>query len=450
MNIRFWGAAGEVTGSAYEVTVNGNKFFVDMGMFQGVDSDKKNHRIPDVDFSKINCCLLTHAHLDHCGRIPMMFANGFMGKVWATQPTIDLVEIVWRDALKIAQMDNGLANTLYGDVDVNTAISRLSPVEYLKWFEVCDGVRARYFDAGHILGSASVEIVVTEGNSVKRVVFSGDLGNYPSPLVKITEGPSAADFVVMESTYGNRFHQPRGEEEKIIASVCRDAFERGGTVLMPAFSLERTQEFLHMFDHMRRNGNIPSEMPVYLDSPMGLRATTVFEKYPQYFNEHMRDHFLKDDPFDFPGLHLLFSAKESHRIDKSDESKIIIAGSGMMTGGRIVAHAKKYLPEEKNIIVFSGFQSPGTLGREILDGNKEIVIDSLRIPVNAQVVEITTMSGHADQGQLLGWLSNINGVKTVFLSHGEDDARLALEQKLGESPHIAKVVRPQYGESYSV
>jgi metallo-beta-lactamase family protein len=449
MNIRFWGAAGEVTGSAYEVTVESGRFMVDMGMFQGEKSEEKNRRIPETDFSIIKGCVLTHAHLDHCGRIPMMFAGGFMGKIWATKPTIDLVEIVWKDALKIAQLENGLSRTLYSEIDVNSALSMLTPVEYMQWLEVIPGVKARYFDAGHILGSASVELLITEGKKTKRVVFSGDLGNSPSPLVKMTEGPKAADIVVMESTYGNRFHKPRGEEEAIISQICNRAFDDGATVLMPAFSLERTQEFLHMFDHMKREGMINARMPIYLDSPMGLRATAVFEKYPEYFNEHMREHFIKDDPFDFPELVISVNSNQSHRIDQSEEAKVIIAGSGMMTGGRIVAHAKKYLPLEKSVIIFSGFQSPGTLGREILDGAREVVVDGLKIPVNAQIEEITTMSGHADQGQLLGWLSGIEGVSTVFLSHGEEEARAVLKDEIIAGMKV-EVVCPLYGESFSV
>jgi metallo-beta-lactamase family protein len=267
--------------------------------------------------------------------------------------------------------------------------------------------------------------------------------------VKMTETPTAASTVILESTYGNRLHDPRGTEEKIIADICNEAIDKNSCVLMPAFSLERTQEFLHMFDHMKRKKLIPDNLPVYLDSPMGLRATTVFENYPNYFNEHMREHFMSDDPFDFPGLKLVVNSGESHRIDDSSGAKVIIAGSGMMTGGRIVGHAKKQLSDPATTIIFSGFQSPGTLGRQILDGAQSVLIDGLEIAVRAKVVEISTMSGHADQRQLLDWVSGISGVTKVILTHGEDVAREELSQKVQEEIG-AEVFKPILGEKILV
>lgn len=443
MKIRFWGAAGTVTGSAYEVETLPGNFMVDMGMFQGEDLEEKNKDFPEIEIAKLKFLLLTHAHLDHCGRVPMLYGHGFSGKIYMTAPTKELVEIVWLDAIKVAKSNQMLA--VYTEDDVTQALNSIVVVEYGQVFSPMPGLKIKYYDAGHILGSSSIEIDVDEGGVSKRVIFSGDLGNYPSPLVKVTENPGKADYVVMESTYGDKLHQPRGEEEKIISECCRKIMGNNGTLLIPAFSLERTQEFLHIFDHLKKKRYISPDLSVFLDSPMGLRATAVFENYPQLYNEHMKEHFSADDPFDFPGLILVESARQSHQVTRIGEPKVIIAGSGMMTGGRVVGHAKSLLSLESTIVLFSGFQVPGTLGRAILDGEKEVFIEGERTIVAAEIVSIGSMSGHADQKQLMEWLGKISGISKVVLTHGENEPRSVLAGKVKESG-VSEVYQPQFGE----
>jgi len=284
---------------------------------------------------------------------------------------------------------------------------------------------------------------VKDGENWRRIVFSGDLGNEPSPIVGEIARPENAEIVVMESTYGNREHKERGEEVQLLERVCVEAEEKGGTVLMPAFSLERTQELLHIFDHLKKEGKVKESLPVFLDSPMAMRATAVFLKYPDYFNEQLEKHHSNDDPFDFPGLELVEGMGESKKINGRLGAKVIIAGSGMMSGGRIIFHAARWLPDEKTVLIITGYQAEGTLGREIVDGAKRVVILGREIEIKARVEEITTMSAHADRSQLLEWVEAIKGVKKVVLTHGEEVGRDGLEAGLENK---VEVVKPEFNE----
>lgn len=426
LKITFLGAAGEVTGSCFLLETASEKILVDMGMFQGEGADEKNHDELLFDPKDINGVVLTHAHLDHCGRLPILAQKGFKGDIWATKPTIDLASLVLFDSAHIA--DENLKRSgefpLYMDSDVSQTIAQCKPLEYDQWQNIGKDFKFRLLDAGHILGSASVE-VKADG---KSLVFSGDLGNDPSPLVKSTEVPQSADVVMVESTYGDRIHPPRGEEVTKLSAACKEVESTGGTLLLPAFSLERTQELLHLFDHLKKTGQVSNELVIYLDSPMGLKATAVFERYPSFLNSHLQEHQRGDDPFDFPGLTLIQHSNQSKRIWKAVGAKVIIAGSGMMSGGRMVMHAKHYLPRKNTIVLFTGYQASGTLGRRVFEGSKQVLIDDELVDVNAKVEEIQTMSGHADQKQILDWLRQIKGIKQIVLIHGENDARQTLRE----------------------
>lgn len=441
MKIKFLGAAGEVTGSCFLVEAGNERVLIDCGLFQGREADEKNRR--PLSTGELTGVILTHAHLDHCGRLPLVLHEGVKEGIFMTPATYDLTGIVLYDATKVAK--DRLVQ-LYTEDEVAAVLGKVKTVDYGVKTKVGHNFEFRFLDAGHILGSASVELKVEDGGKERRIVFSGDLGNEPSPIVKQIEEPYEAEIVVMESTYGDRDHEERGKEMKLLEEVCLAADETGGTVLLPAFSLERTQELLHLFDHLKKEGRISNELQVILDTPMGSRATEVFKRYPQYFNVEMQRHLGSDDPFDFPGLVEIRSSRESKEINNKLGAKVIIASAGMLTGGRIVFHAARWLPDEKTSLIFPGFQAKGTLGREILDGKRLVRILGRPVEIKAKIYEITTMSSHADRTQLFDWVNQIRGVRRVFLVHGEEKSREALAKGL-----IGKeVVMPELGEEHSV
>ncbi len=435
MKLKFLGASGTVTGSCYFLQSKETGVMVDCGMFQGVkEVDELNFSKPNIDFSKLNAIVLTHAHLDHCGRLPLLLKYGFDGVVYMNEPTKALAEIVMLDSAKIARED--ATNTMYEEDDVYRFLKKVVLVDYHTPFDIGE-FEVTMYDAGHILGSTSLLFV--EKSSGKKLLFSGDLGNSPEPLLMPTETVKSADFVVMESTYGDEKH-PAGDEADILASIVSDAERIGGVVLIPSFSIQRAQELLYAFDQIKKDGRVSQDTVVFLDSPMALRTTEVYREYPGLYSQKLKLQVKNDDPFDFPGLMLCDSVEKSKQIKNYPGTKVIIAGSGMMTGGRILHHATNYLSDPKNTIIFVGFQAEGTLGREIKSGKKEINIWGNNVEVRAQIKEIKTMSSHADQDQLKIWLSKISGVKKVYLTHGEDIARLVLKE----------IIKNDYGDEVNV
>lgn len=435
MKLKFLGASGTVTGSCYFLQGDKTGVMVDCGMFQGVkEVDELNFAKPNIDFSKLNAIVLTHAHLDHCGRLPLLLKYGFDGVVYMNEPTKALAEIVMLDSAKIARED--ATNTMYEEDDVYRFLKKVVLVDYHVPFEIGD-FEVTMYDAGHILGSTSLLFV--DKSTGKKLLFSGDLGNSPEPLLMPTEIVKSADFVVMESTYGDEKH-PAGEEADIIAEIVAEAERVGGAVLIPSFSIQRAQELLYVFDQLKKDGRVSEETVVFLDSPMALRTTEVYKDFPGLYSQKLKSQAKKDDPFDFPGLMLCDNVEKSKQIKNYPGTKVIIAGSGMMTGGRILHHAANYLPDPKNTLVFVGFQAEGTLGRDIKSGKKEINIWGNNIEVRASIKEIKTMSSHADQDQLKSWLSKIDGVKKVYLTHGEDIARLVLKE----------IIKNDYGDVIDV
>ncbi len=435
MKLKFLGAAGTVTGSCYFLQGKNTGVMVDCGMFQGIkEVDELNFAKPNIDFGKLNAIVLTHAHLDHCGRLPLLLKYGFDGVVYMNEPTKALAEIVMLDSAKIARED--ATNTMYEEDDVFRFLKKVVLVDYHTPFDIGDFEVVMY-DAGHILGSTS--LLFTEKSSGKRLLFSGDLGNSPEPLLMPTETVKSADFVVMESTYGDEKH-PAGEETDIIAEIVAEAERVGGAVLIPSFSIQRAQELLYVFDQLKKDGRVAQETVVFLDSPMALRTTEVYRDFPGLYSQKLKSQSKKDDPFDFPGLILCDNVEKSKQIKNYPGTKVIIAGSGMMTGGRILHHAANYLSDPKNVLVFVGFQAEGTLGRDIKSGKKEINIWGNNVEVRAEIKEIKTMSSHADQDQLKAWLSKIDGVKKIYLTHGEDIARLVLKE----------IIKNDYGDDVDV
>lgn len=455
MKIKFLGAIGEVTGSSYLLTGDdGSQVLIDLGMFQGrLEVTRLNHEPLAFEVAKLSGVVLTHAHLDHCGRLPLLVRAGYAGPVYMTEATADLVALSLRDAAKVAlenQVQRGDVPMFLED-DVIRLLNLIKPVRY--GVEVKIGqLTAIFHDAGHILGSSSIEFrtkvpgqrALPEKEEVS-IVFSGDLGNSPQDLIMPTEPIKGADYVVMESTYGNRLHTLENPTD-IIGQEINEVEKTGGTLLIPAFSLERTQEILHRIDHLKKSGRVKQETAIFLDSPLGVTATEVFKKHTELYNAELAHHVKLDDPFEFPGLVVVEEAWQSKKIKDQDRAKVIIAGSGMMTGGRIMQHAIDFLPIEKTRVLIVGYMAEDTLGRKLVDGEKNVFIDKVPVEVKANIRVTTVMSAHADQVKLLEWLKKIKGVKKVFLTHGEEEERQVLAEKIKETLAFPEVYLPKLNE----
>ncbi len=446
MKLKFCGAAGGVTGSCTLVDTGKNKFLVDCGMFQG-ENDDLNKAPFAFDPSEITAVFLTHAHLDHAGLLPRLIREGFKGQVFCTPPTVELAEIILLDSAKIAEEDSRYEKQepLYSVDDVVILLDSFVAKKYHESFEVAD-IRVKFWDAGHILGSAMVEIEY-EG---KKVLFSGDLGNYPVLLLDKPDIPEQCDVVVMESTYGDRQHEDVYMRKLLLKDTVCEALGYGGVVMIPAFAMERTQELLYVFNEFAERDQM-CRGAIYLDSPMARKVTDVFKKYQEYLNEESRFFLLKDkDLFDFPQLKVTQTVDESKAINQDKTPKVIIAGSGMMTGGRIKHHLKLYLPDEKNTVFVVGYQVKGTLGRSLLDGATQVTIFGQKVEVRARVKAVGAFSAHADRNRLLQWLAAMEKLPgKVILNHGEDEVRESLRVKIDETLRTTAVC-PKLGEEVEV
>lgn len=444
MEIKFLGAAGTVTGSSYCLTSNsGQSILIDLGMFQGSkELEELNYPALEIDCQKLSGMVLTHAHLDHCGRIPTLPRQGYNQPIYMTEPTLDLTEISLLDSAKINKEDRKEKQPLYEKSDVETIFQQFRTVQFGKPFSIGDFL-ITYREAGHILGSASIEVVDEE--TKHKVVFSGDLGNTPEDLIRPTEMISNGEIIIMESTYGDTTHPGENPSNKIQSEI--NVIEQtGGTLLIPAFSIERSQELLHRIAHLKKSGKIKMETPVFFDSPMGEKATRVFQKYQQFYNDELKKDLLTGDPFSFPGLTVVENREDGKKISQTVGPKVIIAGSGMMTGGRILGHALTYLPINSTRLLIVGYQAEETVGRALLDGQKNVVIEGRAVNVRALISETQAMSSHADQPRLMKWLSEIKGVKKVFLTHGEDGPRKILAEKIKTDLGINEVYLPKHNE----
>ncbi len=449
MKIKFLGAAGTVTGSSYILTSGGGtSILIDLGMFQGpTEIDKLNYLPYDYDVSTLSGAILTHAHLDHCGRLPIIMSRGFKGSVYMTPPTRDLTELSLLDSAKIAKEDK--TQVLYTTADVISLVKQFVTVEYHKEIHIGDFITT-FYDAGHILGSASLEIVDKNPSSdIRKIIFSADIGNYPAYLEDATEFLQSADSVVIETTYGDRHHPEESPIDALQSEI--NAIEvNGGTLLIPSFSLDRAQELLHMIMHLKKEGKVLKETPVILDSPMAEKATKIYVDYPKYFNPHIEAEYKLGEMFDFEGLEVTKDWRQSQAIHARPEPKVIIAGAGMMTGGRIVGHAMHYLPFPTTRLMIVGYQGEGSLGRELLNGASEVRIKGVKVPVKASVHDTQGLSSHADQGQLMEWLKSINGVKKLILTHGDDHSRIGFKEKVISELGLNDVILPTLGEEVTL
>ena len=443
MKLKFLGAAGTVTGSSYVLTSSGGQsILIDMGMFQGPEEiEALNHESFDYSVDQLSHALLTHAHLDHCGRLPMLDFLGFNGQVWMTPPTKPLAELVLFDSAKIAERYHD--KPLYTKENVENLIDRFKTIDYNKPKTLGD-FEVTFVKAGHLLGAASIVIKdTTSEGGIGSIVFSGDLGNKPEELLQEFETIKEADVVVMESTYGDRLHSDADPHQLLLDEIVA-AENDASTLLIPSFSLEKTQELLYMIKHYKKQGKVGEETPVYLDSPMALSATGIYKSHSKYMNHKLKAE--AEDPYGFPGLQIIYKHYQSQKIKEEVGTKVIIAGAGMMTGGRIVSHAAQYLSDPKNRLFFVGYQGEQTLGREILEGLKLVTINDEQVEIKAHINKTDGMSAHADQSQLLEWLKAIGGVKKVVVTHGEDQSRSALAQKITQDLGIQDIHIPKLNE----
>lgn len=452
MKLTFIGAAHEVTGSCHYLQACGKHILVDCGMEQGYDTFE-NVDIP-VDEALIDYVLLTHAHVDHSGLIPLLYARGFRGQVFTTEASADLCSIMLRDCAHIQMQEAEWKNRkaqrsrekeavepLYTMEDADGVIRRIVPCHYDAKVELCEGITIRFTDIGHLLGSSSIEVWVREDGVEKKIVFSGDIGNYNQPLIKDPKLTKDADYVVMESTYGDRFHgAERLDYVKELTQILKETFDRGGNVVIPSFAVGRTQEMLYFLRKIKAEGLVEGypDFPVYVDSPLAVEATGIFQKnIYECFDEDAMELVKKGiNPLSFPGLNLSITSDESKAINFDEEPKVIISASGMCEAGRIRHHLKHNLWRDECTILFVGYQAVGTLGRALVDGVDEVKLFGETIAVHAQIKKLTGLSGHADKKGLLNW---INGFEKkpdrVFVVHGEDSVcenfRTCLETEYG-------------------
>ncbi len=449
MKLTFHGAARTVTGSCHLVEASGRRILVDCGLLQGTRAvDEENAAPFGFDPASIDDVLLTHAHLDHCGRLPLLVKQGFRGRIIATAATRDLARIVLLDSAHLheeeARRHNRQARrSVRGTADAEPLYSLIDALDAMECFDrsahygvplaLADDLQATFHDAGHILGSGSILLESAEHGRIRSVLFSGDLGGPGHPLLPPPAPPPRADAVVMESTYGDRRHRPyRASVEEFYAAV-QDAFARGGNVIVPTFALERAQEILYAIHTGIAAGKLLASVQVFLDSPMAISATEIFRRHPECYGPELAALFRRgEDPFKVPGLHVVRDTSESMAINRIVGGAIIMAGSGMCTGGRVRHHLKHNLYRPDAAIVFVGFASQGTLARQIIDGARSVDLFGEDIPVRAKVHTINGFSAHADQSELLAWRGSISGARTTFLVHGEERAMAAFAPLIPE------------------
>ncbi len=467
MRLMFIGADHEVTGSCHFIEACGKNILVDYGMEQGKDYFE-NVPLP-VSAPEIDYVFLTHAHVDHSGNLPLLYAKGFRGKIFSTIATADLCDIMLRDCAHIQMQEAEWRNRKakrnkdiaqmepsYTMEDAEKTIKTFIPCPYNQEIEVCEGVKIRFTDIGHLLGSASIEVWLTEKNVTKKLVFSGDIGNKDQPLIKDPQPTLEADVVVMESTYGDRLHaEDKPDYVNELAQILDRTFARGGNVVIPSFAVGRTQEILYFIRKIKIEGLVKSlpDFPVFVDSPLAVEATEIFEdnQYDCYDGEAMELVKKKINPITFPGLNLAITTDESRAINEDPEPKVIISASGMCEAGRIRHHLKHNLWREECTILFVGYQSIGTTGRTIIDGAEQIKLFGETIDIKADICKLEGLSGHADKNGLIEWLNGFKKKRPrkVFIVHGEDGVCMSFAQCLREE-YGYDTYAPYSGTEYDI
>ena len=473
MKITFLGAAGNVTGSNFLIEAAGKKFLVDCGLYQGqAKEEERNYKQFAYNPAEIDFMLLTHAHIDHSGRIPKLYNEGFKNPIYATKATCDLckimlpdsghiqeMEVEWKNRKRIREGKMEL-NPLYTAEDALKSLEIFKPVKYNEIVDIDENITVRFNDAGHMLGSSIIELWVTEDGKTEKAVFTGDIGNNDLPLLASPTMIETADYLVMESTYGNRVHMKNDKKAELFLNIVSSTIIQGGNVVIPSFAVGRTQEIIYELNKIKdgtddpefiNKYNVLMNTPVFVDSPLAISATEIFRQNNELFDDDVKEAMERgDNPLEFEGLQFTRTADESKALNQSADPCIIISASGMCDVGRIKHHLKHNLWNPKSTILFVGYQAPGTLGRSIVNGAKKVKIFGEEIAVNARIEYIEGYSGHADQEWLLNFVySFFSKPKQIFLVHGEEESQEILRQKLEETTKIPVTV-PKLGEKYEL
>ncbi|HRY63269.1 MAG TPA: MBL fold metallo-hydrolase [Patescibacteria group bacterium] len=459
MKIEFFGACQTVTGSQYVITVGGKKLLLDCGFWQGrrKDMEKINREFP-FDPKSIDAMILSHAHIDHSGNIPNLVKQGFAGKIYCTEATKQITQLMLEDSARVQVYDVEYLNKklsagaellepIYTLEDVAPAMKYFVGLNYHQEFEPLAGVKAYFRDAGHVLGSALTTLELVENGQIIRLGFTGDLGRKFLPILRDPEQIRAVDYLVAESTYGDRLHDTVATSYLDLAKAINETYARGGKVIIPSFALERAQELLYIIHELINQKAIPP-LFVYLDSPLTERVSEVFSEYPELLDEETQKTFLErgKDPFIFTTLRFVETPEESKKLNNIKQPCIIISASGMCEFGRIRHHLKNSIADKNNTVVIVGFMAENTLGRKLLDGAKEVNILNETLPVKAKIVVLNSLSAHADQYDLVKFIQNVGKLKKLFLVHGEAQAMTALTEKLIDA-QIGEIVVPEKGYS---
>jgi metallo-beta-lactamase family protein len=459
IKLGFYGAAGEVTGSCYLVSTDRARVMIDMGMHQGeAEADDHNRRLPPIALKSLNAVVLTHAHLDHCGRLPLLTKHGYRGPIHCTRATADVTDIILRDSAalqvedcrrfnrRLRRADEPFREPLYEVRDAERTLEQFETMDYDVVKTIADGITIKFVDAGHILGAASVQMTVRDGDVEKTIVFSGDVGLSGSPILRDPTTPTPADVVLLESTYGDRDHKPLDATREELLTILRDAQATGGKVIIPAFAVGRTQDLIFHIGEFLRAGEL-SSVEVHVDSPMATSVSAIYARHQDIYDERARELLAnRMKPLNFPGLTYIRTVEHSKSLNDAEGSMIIISASGMCTGGRVLHHLFHDLSRPETHVVIVGYQGHGTLGRRLVDGAKSVIIFRETVPVRAKIHTLGGFSAHAGQSGLLAWAAPYQASKPrIFLTHGEDGPRAALRDQLAARLGLQAAL-PNYGE----
>lgn len=453
MKLSFYGGVRTVTGANYLLEINKLKVLIDCGLFQGSRfCEEQNFSEFPYNPKEINYLLLTHAHTDHAGRIPKLYQDGFRGIIFATRPTCEFAEISFLDSAGIMKEESERQKDLplYTEKSARETLKLFKGIDYEERIKLSPSVSFQFKDAGHILGSAIIEVKIEDKGKEKIIVFSGDLGNHPAPLIRDPQFIEKADYVVIESTYGDQIHESEKERKDLLEDAIEETIAQGGVLIIPTFAIERTQEVLYELNELVENHRIPP-IPIFIDSPLAIKATEIYKKYPDYYDKEAVYLIESGDQlFKFPGLRFSDTVEESKAINDIPPPKVIIAGSGMSTGGRILHHERRYLQSPNNFLLLVSYQAKGTLGRKLFEGAKEVVVFGDKIPVKAKARAIGSYSSHADQKMLLDWLDHIQRpIQKVFVVQGEEEPTKVLTQEIRD--HLGlNACAPKLGDSFEL
>jgi metallo-beta-lactamase family protein len=463
MKITLFGAARNVTGSAYYLQSENSEILIDFGIFQGDKSlESLNHNLPPVNLNKLNSVIITHAHLDHTGRLPLLVSNGYTGPIFATEATIEISEVILKDSVRLQSFElirNNRKRALngeppveqdYSEEEVQKVLDQFTPIAYNKYIQVAPGIVARVREAGHILGSVSIELTVEEMGIKKVIIFSGDLGPQGMAILRNPDPFHAADLVFMESTYGDHDHRSLEETLQEGKEIVQKAIEQKGIILVPAFAIGRSQQLLYYMARAVHRGNLP-EIPVYLDSPMAIEASRIYLDHNELYDDEMVAMFSSGAiKGDFSKMNLSVTAEDSKALSKLQGPCMIIAGAGMCNAGRMLHHLRNNLSKHETTVMMVGYQGHGSLGRRLLDGAKTVRIFGEEIEVNAHIASMGGLSAHAGQSDLVNWFGQVSASKPkLVLSHGEDRGRKPLAEIIRKKYGITPIL-PEYGEVITI